>query len=48
MLLLSSLLLLVAGAPAVACGVTAVVCIQTVAGILAVAGVLLVLDGLRC
>ncbi len=46
MILLSSLLLIVAGATVVACGVTAVACIQTVAGILAIAGVLLVPDGL--
>ena len=39
MILLSSLMLLVAGVTVVAC-VTAAACIQTVAGILAVAGVL--------
>jgi hypothetical protein len=46
MILLSSLLLIVAGVTVVACGVTAVACIQTVAGIFAVAGVLLLPDGL--
>jgi hypothetical protein len=45
MILLSSLLMLVAGATVVAC-VTAVACIQTVIGIPALAGVLLVHDGL--
>jgi hypothetical protein len=44
MLLLSSLLLFVAGATVVAC-VTAVASIQTVACILAAAGVLLIPDG---
>jgi hypothetical protein len=46
MILLSSKLLIVAGATVDACGVTAVACIQPVAGILAIAGVLLVPDGL--
>ncbi len=44
MILLSSLLLLVAGTIAVACA-TDVACIKTVAGILAVAGFLFVPDG---
>ena len=44
MIVLSSLMLLVAGDTVVAC-VTAVACIQTVAGILAVAGVLEVSEG---
>ncbi len=38
MILLSSWLLIVAGATVDACGITAVACIQTLAGILAVAG----------
>ncbi len=40
MILLSYLLLIVAGATVVVCGGTDVACIPTVAGILAVAGVL--------
>ncbi len=45
MILMSSLLSIVAGASVVACGVTAVAYIQTVAGIFALACVLLVPDG---